>query len=150
MTSRSRSYDNFKGQRQKSFHSSLSVCVSVCLWVCLNACKQNSSWTDAPIWTRFSLNACLLHWLKPYWNWWPWVKGQDHSDAISFFLHNSLLTSFLCFSIILCSIEMKFSMPPRYALNRLKMDYHKNRIGDDIIITSFNFFCQWTLLKPNG
>ena len=52
------------------FHCSLSVClcVNVCVSVCVseNSCEQNSSWTDAPIWMRFSLNGCLLHWLKPY------------------------------------------------------------------------------------
>ena len=45
------------------------VCVSVCLCVCLcvrNSCEQNSSRTDAPIWTWFSLNGCLPHWLEPY------------------------------------------------------------------------------------
>ena len=59
------------------FHSSLSVCVCLCVRI---SCEQNSMRTDASIWTRFSLNGCLLHWLRPYWNWWPWVKGQGHSD----------------------------------------------------------------------
>ena len=40
---------------------------------------------DGPIWMRFSLNGCLPHWLKPYWNWWPWVNGQGHSDSMSIF-----------------------------------------------------------------
>ena len=59
------------------------VCVCVCVCVCLcvrNSCEQNSSRTDAPIWMWFSLNGCLPHWLGPYWNWWPWVKGQGHSN----------------------------------------------------------------------
>ena len=50
------------------------VCVSVCVAVRLNSCEKNSSRTDEQIWTRFSLNGCLEHWLKPYGNWWPWVK----------------------------------------------------------------------------
>ena len=58
----------------------LSVCVWVCVFVCVCVCEQNSSRTKAPIWMRFSLNSCLLHWLGPYWNWWPWVKGQGHCD----------------------------------------------------------------------
>ena len=63
------------------FHCSLSVCLCVCVSVCVrNSCEQNSSRTDAPIWTQFSLNGCLQHWLGPYWNWWPWVKGQGHGD----------------------------------------------------------------------
>ena len=39
------------------FYCSLSVCVSVCVSVslCVRLCEQNSSRTDAPIWTRFSL-----------------------------------------------------------------------------------------------
>ena len=43
----------------------------VCVCVCLSgsACEQNSSRAAEPIWTRFSLNGCLLHWLEPY-------KGQ--------------------------------------------------------------------------
>ena len=60
------------------------VCVSVC--VSGNFCEQNSSRTDAPIWTQFSRNGCFPHWLKPYWIWWPLVKGQGHSDVIPIFL----------------------------------------------------------------
>ena len=65
----------------------LCVCLSVCVCVCVRlfSCEQNSSRTDTPIWTRFSLNGCLAHWLEPYWNWWPWVKGQGHSGSKSFF-----------------------------------------------------------------
>ena len=37
----------------------LSVCVCVCVCVRLFSCEQNSSRTNAPIWTRFSLNGCL-------------------------------------------------------------------------------------------
>ena len=46
------------------------VCVSVCQWVCpMFSCEQNSSSrTDEPIWSRFSVNGCLPHWLKPYSN----------------------------------------------------------------------------------
>ena len=73
------------------FHCSLCVSLSVCASVS----EKNSSWTDTLIWTLFSLNGCLLRWLRPYWNSWPWVKGEGHSDAISIFLHNSLLTSLL-------------------------------------------------------
>ena len=63
------------------------VCVSVCLSVCVSgySCEQNSSRTDTLIWTRFSLNGCLHHWLGPYWNWWPWIKGQGHSGSKSIF-----------------------------------------------------------------
>ena len=45
----------------------LCVCVSVCLCVCVSGtyCEQNSSRTDAQIWTRFSLNGCFPHWLAP-------------------------------------------------------------------------------------
>ena len=60
----------------------ISVCLCVCVCVCLCvriSCEQNSSWTDAPIWTRVLLNGCLVHWLKHYWNWWPWVKDRGHS-----------------------------------------------------------------------
>ena len=65
----------------------LCVCVSVCLSVCVSGtfCEQNSSRMNAPIWTRFSLNGCFSDWLGPYWIWWPWVKGQGHSDVIPIF-----------------------------------------------------------------
>ena len=86
----------------------LYVCLSVCVCVRLNSCEQNSSRTDEPIRTRFSLNGCLQHWLGPYWNWWPWVKGQGHRVVIPIFLLNSLLTSLLSISTLLCPIKMKF------------------------------------------
>ena len=51
-------------------------------FVCVRliSCEQNSSRTDWQISTRFLLNGCLLQWLEPYWNWWPWVKCQGHCD----------------------------------------------------------------------
>ena len=57
----------------------------------------------------------------------------------SFFLHNSLLTSLLCISALVCSIEMKFGMSLGYTLGRFVFDCHKNRMGDDVIMTSFMF-----------
>ena len=80
------------------------ICIAVCLWVCVSVfvcvcvsvSEQNTSQRDALIWTRFSLNGCLPHWLEPYWDCWPRVTGQGQSDVISiFFLHNSLFTSLL-------------------------------------------------------
>ena len=58
-------------------------CLCVCLSVCVSdsACEQNSSRTDALIWTRFLPNGCLVHWLGHYRNWWPWVKSQGHSGS---------------------------------------------------------------------
>ena len=117
------------------------VCVSVCLWVS-STCEKNSSRTSEPIWTRFSLNCCLPHWLEPYRNWWPWVKFQGHSDVIPICLYNSLLTSLLCISALLCSIKMKIGRPMslcRYTLGRFVFKFHKNRIDDDVIVTSFTF-----------
>ena len=59
----------------------LCVCVSVCL--CVRLCLWTKfQLTDTPIWTAIFANNCLPHWLKPYWNWWPWVKSQGHSDSI--------------------------------------------------------------------
>ena len=58
----------------------VSVYVCVCVCVRLFSCEQNSSRTNAPIWMQFLLNSCLWQWLGPYWNWWPWVKGQGHCD----------------------------------------------------------------------
>ena len=101
------------------------MCVSVCVCVCLYVSEQNSRWTDAMIWTWFSLNGCLSHWLEPYWNWWPLVNGQGHSDVLSIFLHISLLTSPLCISALLYTIKMKFG--------RFVFECHKNWINDDVI-----------------
>ena len=39
------------------------VCPCVCVCVCVSVSEQNSSRTDAPILTRFSLNGCLPYWL---------------------------------------------------------------------------------------
>ena len=51
-----------------SLYVCVCVCVCVCLCVCVSnsTCEQNSSRTDEPIWTRFSLNGCLAHWLGPF------------------------------------------------------------------------------------
>ena len=54
------------------------VCVCLCVSI-----QQSSSRTYAPIPTRCLLDDRLPHWLKPYWNRWSLIKGQDHSDAIS-------------------------------------------------------------------
>ena len=112
-----------------------AVCLCVCLSVCVSgsSCEQNSSRTDESIWTRFSLNGCLPHWLEPYWNWWPWIKGQGH------LLHNSLLTSLLYISALLRSIKMKFNRSLRYTLGRFVFKFYKNRMGDDVIMTPFKF-----------
>ena len=123
------------------FHCSLSVCLFVCMSVCLSgsACEQNSSRTDELIWTQFSLNGCLLHWLKP-------IEIGDLGSKVKvtvtlypFFLHISLLTSLLCISALLCSIKMKFSMWLSYTLGPFVFQFHKNRMGDDVIMTSIKF-----------
>ena len=54
---------------------------------------------------------------------------------IPFLIHNSLFTFLLCFSALLLLIKKKFGMPLRYALGRLAIDFHKNQIGDDVILT---------------
>ena len=54
----------------------MSVCECVCSVLLVNKIPAN----DEPIWTRFSWNGYLLHWLEPYQNWWPWVKGQGHNS----------------------------------------------------------------------
>ena len=70
-------------------------------FVCVCVCVSNVF-----LWTKFQPNGCtdldefLAKWLltellEQYWNWWPWIKGQGHSDSISIFLHNSLLNSLL-------------------------------------------------------
>ena len=55
------------------------IFLAVCLCECLSVSQQNSSRTEAPIWTWFLLHGCVVHWLGPYWNWWHLVEGQSHS-----------------------------------------------------------------------
>ena len=118
-----------------------AVCLCVCLCMCpMFSCKQNFSQMDVPIWKRFSLNCCLQHWLQPYWNWWPLVKGQGHGDVIPiYFLHSSLLTSLLSTSALLWSIKMKLIFSLRYALGRFVYEFDKIRMDDVVIGMSFNF-----------
>ena len=59
--------------------------------------------------------------------------------TIIFFLHNSLLTSLLCIPVLLCSIKMKFNMSLKYTLSRCVYKFHKNRMGGNVIVTSFRF-----------
>ena len=127
--SRSLCYTSTKSWRGYIF---TSVCLSVC--VCVSVCEQNADRTATPILTRSSLNGCLLQSLEPYWNWWPWFKGQGHSDVISIFLQNSLLTSLLWISALLCLIKMKFSLSLRYVLGRFVFEFDKIRMCDDIIV----------------
>ena len=98
----------------------LCFCLSVCVSVCVSdvSCEQIFSRTDEPIWTQFSLNGCLLHWLNSYWNWWPWIKRN-------------------------------FGMSLRYTLDRLVFKFHKNRMGDDVIVTSLKFL-QTTVQISNS
>ena len=58
-------------------------------------------------------------------------------NTYPFFLHNSLLTSILCISALLCTLKLKFGMSLRYTLDRFVVKFHKNRIVDDFIVTSF-------------
>ena len=112
------------------------VCVCVCVCVCLSV----RLWTKCRSNRYSDFDAVLLQSLEPYWNWWPWVKGQGHSDVIPIVLHNFLLTSLLCISTILCLIKLKFGMLLRYTLGRFVFKFHKNRMGDDVIVTSFDFY----------
>ena len=55
------------------------------------------------------------------------------------FLHNSMLTSLLCISVLLCTIKMKFGLSLWYTFGRFVFKFHKVRMGDDVIMTSFKF-----------
>ena len=70
--------------KRRAIFSLQFVCVCVCLSVCLSVCPALFLWTKFQPndcgWMWFSLNSCLLHWLEPYRNWWPWVEGQGHCD----------------------------------------------------------------------
>ena len=106
-----------------------AVCLCVCLSVCVScsACEQNSSQTDAPIWMRFLLNGCLPHWLDP-------IEIGEHGSKVKVtvtqypFFYNSLSTSLLYISALLCLIKLKFGMSLRYALWRFVLEFQKNRM----------------------
>ena len=119
------------------FHFSLSVCLCVCLSVCVSDVSlwtkfQPNGWTDLDaVFTKRLLTALtrilskLVTLGQRSWSQW----------RNNLFLHNSLLTSFFCFSALLYSIVMKFGMTLEYALSTLEMDYHKNWMGDDVLMT---------------
>ena len=96
------------------------VCVSVCLSVCLsgNSCEQNSSRTDTPILTRFSLNKMVAYYTgsDPIEIGDLGLKVKVTVTQYPFFLHNSLLTSLLYILALVSLIKLKFCMPLRYAL----------------------------------
>ena len=69
----------------------------------------------------------------------PMSKVKVTVTKYPFFLHNSLLTTLLCFSALLCLIEMKFGISLKYAFGRFMFESHKNQIDDDVIVTSFKF-----------
>ena len=126
------------------------VCVSVCVCVCVSV--------RTFLWTKFQPNGCtdldavFAKWLLP-------LLAQTLLNLVTlgqrsrsqwrnshFFLHNSLLISLPCISALLSLIKMKFVMSPRYTLGRFVFKFHKNRIGDDVIMTPFKFSlnnCQY-------
>ena len=91
------------------------VCVCVCVRLFLWTKFQPNGWTDLD---GVLVNGCLAHWLRPYWNWWPWAKGQGPSGSKFIFSHDSLLTSLWYISALICVINLKFIVPHRYALCR--------------------------------
>ena len=75
-------------------------------------------------------------------------RSRSQWRNIHFFLHNSLLTSLPCNSALLCLIKMKFRMSLRYTLGHLALKFHKIRMGDHVIMTSFKFNPNnWSYLK---
>ena len=128
------------------FHCSLSMCELVCLSVRISvrlpgsACEQNSSRTDALIWTQFSLYKWMLTTLaRTLLKFQTWVKVQGLSDSICMFFSSYLLSSLPHISDLLCLIKLKFSMPLRYVLCRSVVEFDKNQMCDDVMLTSFKF-----------
>ena len=98
------------------------VCVYV--YVCVCVCER--------VWKKFQPNGCTnfdasfaqcLHTTLAQ-TLFQLVTLSQRSRSISFFLNNSLLTSLLYFSALLCTIKMKIGMSLRYALSRLAIDFH--------------------------
>ena len=101
------------------------VCVSVCvsLYVSVRLCLwikfQPNERTDLDQIFAKGLLTTLAQTL---------FKGQGHNDAIPIFLHNTLLTSLLCISALLCLIEMKFGMSLRYNLGQFMFKFNRKKI----------------------
>ena len=80
-----------------------------------------------------------------------WRGSDPIGDKVTvmqytFFLHNSLLTSRLWISALLCPIKRKFGMLFMYALSRLAFEFHKKWMVDDVLLTLFKFYpnnCQY-------
>ena len=88
--------------------------VCVCLCVCMSVSDKVQAYSL--IWTRFSLNGCLLHWLKSSWIGKLWLKVKVTVTQCRFFFHNSLLNILRWISALLYPIKIKFGMLLRYAL----------------------------------
>ena len=65
------------------------------------------------------------------------LKVKVTATQYSNFLHNYLLTSLLYISALFYQIKMKFDKSLMYALCRFVFEFHKMRMGDDIIMMSF-------------
>ena len=70
-------------------------------------------------------------------------RSKSRWNNIHFFLHNSLITSLLCISALLCPVIMKFGMSLRYTLGWFVVKFHKNRLGDDVIVLRHCYLDLW-------
>ena len=99
------------------FHCSLSVCLCVC--ECLSVCPEILvNKIPAERMHRFGRGFCLM---VAYCTGTNPIEIGDLGSKVKvtvtlypFFLYNSLLTSLLCISALLCSIKMKFTMSLSY------------------------------------
>ena len=97
-----------RNRRGVIFYFSLSLCLCVC--VCLSVCEQNADQTATLILTRSTLNSCYCSRSNP-------IEIGDLRSKVKvtvkwylFFFHDSLLTSLLWISVLLCPIKMKFGV----------------------------------------
>ena len=102
-----------------------AVCLSVCMSVrlCLWTKFQPNKWADLDaVFAKRLLTLLAQTLLKLV------TLGQRSRSQwrnIHFFLHNSLLTSLLYISALLCLIIMKFDMSLRYTLGRFCSNFLK-------------------------
>ena len=123
------------------------IFTSVCLCVCVSVCVcvrhflwtkfQPNGWTDLDAvfsnWLLSALARTLLNLVTLD------QTSRSQWRNTNFFIHNSLLISLPCISALLCLIKMKFGISLWYTLGRFVFKFHKIRIGDDVIMTSFKF-----------
>ena len=113
------------------FHCILSVCVCVCVRLCLWLKLRPNGCTDLDAVFAKQLLSTLAQTLIKF----VTLGQRPRSQWIK--IH--FLTSLSYISALVHLIKLKFGLPLWYALCRFVVEFYKNQMGDDVIVTSFQF-----------